>query len=146
MINLQYIIHHQRCDWSGGDPSRPLDGCVSPAGDFLCLFLCFSCLRFVLVFRLVFLLWLGLAGQENTLELATLLALCRSLVLCYVMFMIMWLNMLEWIIAHLSRPRSIGWVALSFLVQLSVRLSRYGNIRPNIYFFNIYRQKSLVIT
>ena len=37
----------------------------------------------------------SLARQENTLELATLLALCRSLVLCYVMFMIMWLNMLE---------------------------------------------------
>ena len=32
--------------------------------------------------------------------------------------------------AHLSLPWSIGWVALSFL--LFVRLSRYGDIRPNL--------------
>ena len=34
------------------------------------------------------------------------------------------------IFAHLSLPWSIGWVALSFL--LFVRLSRYGDIRPNL--------------
>ena len=38
-------------------------------------------------------------------------------------------------IAHLSRPWSIGWVALSFLVRLSVRPSRCGDIRPNLHFF-----------
>ena len=38
-------------------------------------------------------------------------------------------------IAHLSRPWSIGWVALSFLVRSFVRWSRYGNIWPNIHFF-----------
>ena len=35
-------------------------------------------------------------------------------------------------IAHLSLPRSIGCVALSFLVRLVVWLSRYGNTRPNL--------------
>ena len=53
-------------------------------------------------------------------------------------------------IAHLSRPWSIGWVALSFLVRLFVclfvRPSRYGNIRLNLRFFNIYRHTSLVLT
>ena len=33
----------------------------------------------------------------------------------------------------------IGWVALSFLVCLFVGPSRYGNTRPNLHFFNIYR-------
>ena len=38
--------------------------------------------------------------------------------------------------AHLSRPWSIGWVALSFLfVCLFVRPSRYGNIWPNLHFY-----------
>ena len=41
--------------------------------------------------------------------------------------------------AHLSRPWSIGWVALSFLVcsfiRSSVRPSQYGKIRPNLHFF-----------
>ena len=34
--------------------------------------------------------------------------------------------------AHLSRPWSIGWVALSFLFRL---LSCYGDTRPNLHFF-----------
>ena len=34
--------------------------------------------------------------------------------------------------AHLSRPWSIGWVALSFLFRLS---SCYGDTRPNLHFF-----------
>ena len=39
-------------------------------------------------------------------------------------------------IAHLSRPWSIGWVALSFLFVCSfVRPSRYGDIRPNLHFY-----------
>ena len=46
-------------------------------------------------------------------------------------------------IAHLSRPWSIGWVALSFLIRLFVclfvRPSRYGNIRPNLHFFQYIR-------
>ena len=38
--------------------------------------------------------------------------------------------------AHLSRPWSIGWVALSFLfVCLFVRPSRYGNTQSNLHFF-----------
>ena len=45
-------------------------------------------------------------------------------------------------IAHLSSPWSIGRVALSF----PVRPSCYGNIRPNLGFFNIYMHKSLVLT
>ena len=49
-------------------------------------------------------------------------------------------------IAHLSHPWSIGWVALSFLVCLFVRPSRYGNTRPNLHFFNIYRHKSPLLT
>ena len=44
---------------------------------------------------------------------------------------------------HLSRPWSINWVALSFLCCCS---SCYGDIRPNLHFFNIYRHKSLVLT
>ena len=36
------------------------------------------------------------------------------------------------VIAHLSLPWSIGWVALSFLVRRRRRLSRYGNTRPNL--------------
>ena len=39
---------------------------------------------------------------------------------------------LKRIIAHLSIPWSIGWVALSFLVRLS---SHYGNIQPNLQSF-----------
>ena len=39
---------------------------------------------------------------------------------------------LKRIIAHLSIPWSIGWVALSFLVRL---WSRYGNIQPNLQIF-----------
>ena len=38
--------------------------------------------------------------------------------------------------AHLSRPWSIGWVALSFLVRLFVVPPA---IRPNLHFFSIYR-------
>ena len=44
------------------------------------------------------------------------------------------------LIAHLSLPWSIGWVALTFLVRRSfVRLSpRYVNIWHNLHFFPIY--------
>ena len=50
-------------------------------------------------------------------------------------------------IAHLSLPWSIGWVALSFLVCLFVRLSsRYVDIRLNLHFFNIYRHRSPILT
>ena len=52
-------------------------------------------------------------------------------------------------IAHLSLPRSIGCVALSFLVRSFVRPS----VRPAMVtsdqistFFNMYRHKSLVLT
>ena len=38
---------------------------------------------------------LAVVGFTLELAIATLLAFCRSLMLCYVMFMIMWLNMLE---------------------------------------------------
>ena len=38
----------------------------------------------------------------------------------------------HFLFAHLSRPWSIGWVALSFLF---VRSSRYGNIQPNLHFY-----------
>ena len=37
---------------------------------------------------------------------------------------------------HLSRPWSIGWVALSFLVRSFASPSRYGNIRPNLHFLS----------
>ena len=44
-----------------------------------------------------------------------------------------WPQYNRYVFAHLSRPWSIGWVALSFLfVCLFVRPSRYGDIRPNL--------------
>ena len=46
--------------------------------------------------------------------------------------------------AHLSRPWSTGWVALSFLFRLS---SCYGDTWPNLhFFFNICRHKSSILT
>ena len=42
---------------------------------------------------------------------------------------IKWTSMSNCPIAHLSRPWSIGWVALSFLVRCRSS-SRYGDIRP----------------
>ena len=47
--------------------------------------------------------------------------------------------------AHLSRPWSIGWVALSFLVRPSVRPAMLICDQINT-FFNIFRHKSLVLT
>ena len=55
---------------------------------------------------------------------------------------------LECWIAHLSRPWSIAmhWLSSSIFPCSFVRPSRYGNIRPNLHFFNIYRHISPLLT
>ena len=46
-----------------------------------------------------------------------------------------------------SQPSIVHWLSSSiFPCSVVVRPSRYGNIRPNLHFFNIYRHTSLVLT